>query len=47
MRQKNDYIIKRLSEAIEFLSGMPRTEVRGLGIKPALRADKSASKIGT
>ena len=43
-----DYdIIKRLSEATDLLTRMPRTEVRGFDIISALRADKSASKFGT
>ena len=38
MCQNHNYIIKRLSEATELLSGQPRTEVRGFGIMAALRA---------
>ena len=44
MWQKHDDIIKRLSEATEFLSGDPRTEVRGFCMISALRADKYATK---
>ncbi len=45
MYQNHNYIIKRLSEATELLSGQPRTEVRGFGIITALRAAKSNSQI--